>query len=206
MRKIRRNESRLIFRSIGENLNQVTRDEEKRGGGEKKKKRRGGKRGSNLLEIPISVSCKTVKRKMRHRSRFITGTRTFSRQTKILPVLLWPGGREWEWWLMVVDPSPGNMSFPRGKYFIGGRKLAVRILQRIFLFLLLIHSPSVQFRSNFGHAPRVFPYYIIPFRYVIRNSIVFILETREQGGQLGTTSGRRSISRRVPRDFQPGRE
>lgn len=37
MRKIRRNESRLIFRSIGENLNQVTRDEEKRGGGEKKK-------------------------------------------------------------------------------------------------------------------------------------------------------------------------
>lgn len=96
MRKIRRNESRLIFRSIGENLNQVTRDEEKRGGGEKKKKRRGGKRGSNLLEIPISVSCKTVKREMRHRSRFITGTRTFSRQTKILPVLLWPDGRGWK--------------------------------------------------------------------------------------------------------------
>lgn len=168
MRKIRRNESRLIFRSIGENLNQVTRDEEKRGGGEKKKKRRGGKRGSNLLEIPISVSCKTVKRKMRHRSRFITGTRTFSRQTKILPVLLWPGGREWEWWLMVVDPSPGNMSFPRGKYFIGGRKLAVRILQRIFLFLLLIHSPSVQFRSNFGHASPCLP--LLYYSISIRNS------------------------------------
>lgn len=48
---------------------------------------------------------------------------------------------------------------------------------------------SFEFRTRVPFSGAVYPYYIIPFRYVIRNSIVFILETREEG-QLGTTSRR----------------
>lgn len=48
---------------------------------------------------------------------------------------------------------------------------------------------SFEFRTRVPFSGAVYPYYIIPFRYVIRNSILFILETREEG-QLGTTSRR----------------
>lgn len=95
---------------------------------------------------------------------------------------------------MVVDPSSGNMSFPRENILSRekvGRADSVQRGSPFFLLDLFFLSCNFvhEFRTRVPFSGAVYPYYIIPFRYVIRNSIVFILETREEG-QLGTTSRR----------------